>query len=134
MKTDKTNWKLWDKNSWNYQTVNWLRKHRPVIKTVLRHCSASGMTRRIDVYAVKDGEMLYLSGICEALGIHKRSKNKQGLVVGGCGMDMGFAVVYALGRIIFPDGFKLRKGEYGRNGDKTGYDTDGGYALKQEWL
>lgn len=73
-------------------------------------------------------------------------------------MDMGFAVVYDLGRVMFPDGFGVA-GKYpngsdgrpttkemaakaveigatfrGRNGDPSGWDNDGGYALKQRWL
>lgn len=115
------------------ELIEWIRANRPTIFTVLRHVSASGMSRRIDVYAIKDNRPLYLSGICEKLGIGKIGKDR-GLIVNGCGMDMGFAIVYDLGRKVFPNGFKLRKNENGRNGDKSGFDKDGGYALKQEWL
>lgn len=52
----------------------------------------------------------------------------------GCGMDMGFDLVYTLGRCLYPKGFKLPKGKRGRNGDKSGFDNDGGYALNQIWL
>lgn len=44
-------------------------------------------------------------------------------------MDMTFEVVYELGHYLYPKGFKLSKGQYGRNGDTSGYDKDGGYAL-----
>lgn len=99
------------------------------------------------------------------------------IVVGGCGMDMGFHLVYTLGRYLYPDGFapssmairptdgqhvnvdigrgakhskevpfsldraaveKLVaqgwKFEGGRNRDTSGWDNDGGYALKHEWV
>jgi hypothetical protein len=78
-------------------------------------------------------------------------------------MDMGFAVVYDVSRRLFPDGFGvkcysdectfrpsskeeaatcndgLEKGItphkfYGRNGDPSGWDNDGGYALNHRWI
>jgi len=55
-----------------------------------------------------------------------------GIKIGGCGMDMGFELVYCLGRKLFPDGFKVKG--IGRNGDTSGWDKDGGYALKYNWL
>ena len=55
-----------------------------------------------------------------------------GLVVGGCGMDMGFHVVYSLGRVLWPKGFKVNG--IGRNGDISGHDKDGGYRLVHQWL
>lgn len=47
-------------------------------------------------------------------------------------MDMGFSVVYNLSSALFPDGFKTTG--FGRNGDTSGWDKDGGYKLKQEWI
>jgi hypothetical protein len=72
---------------------------------VLRHVSASGMQRRIDFYTIgEDKRPIYLSGyIATALGM--RRHDKQGLVVNGCGMDMGFHVVYELARTLWPDGY-----------------------------
>lgn len=104
---------------------------------VLRHVSRSGMTRLIDFYTIRKGEMRYLTGyIGEALG-YARSKTDDGLIVRGCGMDMGFHVVYSLGRMLFPKGFipaKIGK-NYGRNGaPATDRDADGGYALEHSWL
>lgn len=52
--------------------------------------------------------------------------DRQGLKVGGCGMDMGFHVVYGLGRTLYPKGVK--KGYAGRP------EGDGGYAFKHTWL
>jgi len=81
-----------------------------------------------------------------------------GVRVGGCGMDMGFYLVYEVSRKLFPDGFgelgkmplgheirpatkedaikAIGKGAtfWGRNGDTSGWDNDGGYAIKQRWL
>jgi hypothetical protein len=119
---------------WEKDMLAWIRKDRPTIKTICRHVSSSGMFRLIDMYAVKDGELVYLSGLADTLGVAKRDSKRQGLRVSGCGMDMGFHLVYSFSYAVFPDGFKLRKGDYGRNGDKSGFDEDGGYALKQEWI
>lgn len=96
---------------------------------VLRHVSSSGMSRRISFYALKpDGPQL-LDGYIAALGIGSRSRKHDGLTVGGCGMDMGFHVVYSLGSAMWPQGTPAPHGS--RNGEP---DTAGGYALKSEWL
>ena len=60
----------------------------------------------------------------------------EGMAMGGCGMDMGFAAVYHLSLALFPKGFiPAKAGKRGRNGaDPTERDTDGGYALEQEWI
>lgn len=127
-----------------------------VVYTKLDHVSRSGMTRGISLYIIKDNEPYDVSWLAaEKMGdkLHK----KGGIKVGGCGMDMGFYLVYNLGRTLFPDGFgeectntdcKLRPvtkehlDQYifddcefsGRNGDKSGWDNDGGYALTHRWL
>jgi len=119
---------------WELETILWLRRTRPTIYTILRHVSSSGMFRLIDVYAIKDNKPLYLSGLVSVLTHYKCDGKRQGLRVSGCGMDMGFAVVYDFSNAVFPKGFKYRKGECHRNGDPSSIDKDGGYALKQEWL
>lgn len=102
------------------------------VYTVLRHVSSSGMSRRIDLYTMKKNKPVGLTYYtAKALG-YTRHPEKDGLTVGGCGMDMGFSVVYNLGRVLFPKGFKV-KGT-GRNSDTSGHDNDGGYALEQRWL
>lgn len=55
--------------------------------------------------------------------------DRQGIKVGGTGMDMGFHLVYGLGRTLWPDGTAKPHGT--RNGEP---DRDGGYALKHSWL
>jgi hypothetical protein len=109
-----------------------LLKPGDTVYAVLRHVSASGMSRRIDFYTIADNRHVFLSGyIRRALG-YKFAPKGDGLVVSGCGMDMGFAVVYELSRTLFPDGFKVEG--RGRNGDTSGWDKDGGYAIKSSWL
>jgi hypothetical protein len=104
------------------------------IYTNLKRVSSSGMSRHISLHIANGNEITDITWYAGKILGYKHSSDTGGLVVGGCGMDMGFAVVYSLSRMLFPDGFKLVNGEYGRNGDKSGYDNDGGYCLKQQWL
>lgn len=111
----------------------WL-KPGDTVYTILRHVSRSGMSRSIGVVLLKgrkqnsmDLHPNYL--VAKALGY--RQGKGDGVVMGGCGMDMGFALVYNLGRTLWPNG--NGKTVTGRNGD-TGPETDGGYLLEQRWL
>jgi len=92
------------------------------VHTILRHVSRSGMQREIGIVLLKDGADLhpnYLVG--KALG--ERIGKRDGIVVGGCGSDMGFEVVYHLGRILWPDGFGCI-GEGCRSNDHSNGDRD----------
>ena len=146
------------------------------VTTTVMHVSRSGMSRVIRCQAIdKHNGEPYIRDISHlvATAIGDRWDDRGGVIVGGCGMDMCFATVYALGRALFPDGFaptpmarrpsdgkevntdigrgvkrcaavpfeldrawiekKVAAGfKYtrGRNGDTTGWDNDGGYALR----
>lgn len=99
------------------------------VYTVLRSVASSGMSRCIDLYVFRDNAPIYLSGLAEDVMSYKRSRRGKGLVVSGCGMDMGFHLVYALGATMWPEGTPEPHGT--RNGEP---DSDGGYALKHSWL
>lgn len=76
------------------------------VYTVLNHVSSSGMTRHISCYITKldDDGKPYIYNITYLVGRlldYRRNKNTGGLVVGGCGMDMGFHVVNSLEYAIF---------------------------------
>lgn len=117
------------------KTMKKILKPGKVVYSILRHVSQSGMSRRISFFTIgTDKKPFDLDWYIEKLGDYKRSQHHQGLVVGGCGMDMGFSVVYNVSSILYPKGFKLAKNQHGRNGDTSGYDNNGGYALKQEWF
>lgn len=139
-----------------------LRPGDRITCTVMR-VSRSGMSRTIMLQIpqrYEDGR-LYIRDISYmvAHAIGERFDG-EGVVMTGCGMDMRFAAVYNLGRVLFRDGFgiegtkatvgkrkpyiahrrpKSRKAAAqmvrngwvfrGRNGDASGWDTDGGYAL-----
>jgi hypothetical protein len=111
------------------------------VYTVLRHVSSSGMTRGIDLYIIRKGELVWITAYAgQAIGSPQSMKDwreNRGLRVGGCGMDMGFHLVYSLGYALFPKGFIPAKAgrSMGRNGTPaTELDKDGGYALNHKWL
>lgn len=87
------------KNNEKQKALETLRKAiKPgeVIYTILRHCSASGMRRVIDVYVMRDNEPLgYSWSVAHAIGATYNRKH-EGVQVNGCGMDMGFHIVYSL--------------------------------------
>lgn len=121
---------------------------------VLRHVSRSGMQRIISFYAlVPDGKggtyPQYLDGyISSAVGLPRASGMRDGLKVNGCGMDMGFHVVYELGYALYGRGGWGCIGERCPSNDHSNGDrnyakhtkrrphlhTDGGYALRSQWL
>lgn len=130
--------------------------------TILKHVSRSGMLREIQCIVTdkRDGQLwditYFVARVTDnSIGPH------YGVRVQGCGMDMGFATVYNLSRCLYPDGFghvmyksptsktgtlprtkaeaeklyaKGYRAREGRNGDRSGWDYDGGYALTQAWL
>lgn len=118
------------------------------VYTVLRHVSRSGMQRRIDLYSIDktDGSLTYLTRSAAVLGSDTVS-DKGGIIVNGCGMDMGFSLVSNLSRYLWPDGFTCigERGPNGRrcpsndhmNGDRDytpHHHKSGGYALRHEWI
>jgi hypothetical protein len=131
------------------------------VYTVLRHVSRSGMQRVIGVVVLMgDGSTWHPThAVSVALG-YTEDRNRDGVKVSGCGMDMGFELVYNLGRVLYPDGFStVGKGPVGhniapgmssreqvanaiaagytfrgRNGDTLGWDNNGGYALTHRWI
>jgi len=78
--------------------------------------------------------------IAKALGM-RFDRDREGIKVSGCGMDMGFHVVYNLSRTLFQDAFtcigKTCPSNDHSNGDRNyrrHKHSDGGYALKHRWL
>ena len=130
------------------------------VTTTVLHVSRSGMSRSIMCQAMmRDGDNKPFIGDITwmvARAINEPMDDRGGVKIGGCGMNMCFAVVYNLGRVLYPDGFGI-KGAHpdkpgvsrrpktkagalrmvkagwvfrGRNGDSSGWDRDGGYALE----
>lgn len=103
------------------------------VYTVLRHRSASGMRRHISLFIIgkRKGEKPHILDIDYSAAIVMGDKVAKdgGIIADGCGQDMGFALVYNLGRALWPKGTPKPHGS--RNGAP---DSDGGYALKHSWL
>lgn len=83
------------------------------IYCVLAHVSQSGMRRIIRFYKIATSqetgkqETWALSwNVAKALHFGYDEK-KEGVIVNGCGMDMGFHVVYNLSNALFADGHQL---------------------------
>jgi len=71
------------------------------IYTVLRHVSNSGMQREISVKMIDAGRIIHLDYLVStALGMKQGKHN--GIVVRGCGMDMGFHIVHNILRAVTP--------------------------------
>ena len=115
------------------QATEFLSKHIPAgtkVYTKIVHRSASGSTRTVAVYIVIDNEIQEISGYVARLTGYPINDKVYGIKVSGYGFDAGFDIVYALGSALFPDGFAIPEGQTGRNGNTSGFDKDGGYALK----
>jgi len=93
-------------------------KQGDTIYTILRHRARSGMSRSISLLHLREGvpwEIDYFAAI--AMGNKIDDKNG-GIKIGGCGMDMGFELVYRLGHTIWSNASA----------------GDSGYSIKQRWL
>lgn len=131
----KTNEQLNEFSKDTIQTIKeQVRKGNRIIYTNLRSVSRSGMMRKIDVYMMIDNQPLYLNALIEDIGLYKRDRQTWALKVPGCGMDMGFSVVYNLSSFLYSDAEEIVSLKIpGRNGEQF-EKTDGGYVLEQWWL
>ena len=87
---------------------------KPVVKTILRHVSQSGMSRDISLF-YKGANITYYAAL--ATGEPIKDKFGQRVIrVGGCGMDMGFHLVYNLSGVLY------------------GFNDRNAYHLSQEWM
>jgi hypothetical protein len=123
----------------------WL-KPGDTVHTILDHVSSSGMSRDIRLVLIKaddNGQPYTLHpnhAAAVILGM-PRARRGDGLRVTGCGMDMGFHIVYTLSAALFPDGFECI-GENCPSNDHSNGDRNysphhhscGGYALRHRWL
>ena len=88
------------------------------VYTILRSVSSSGMTRNISLVVAKEGETIDITYyVAHALGEKvSESKGHRAIKVSGCGMDMGFHLVYNLSSVLFAGQERA------------------GYVLKQGWI
>jgi hypothetical protein len=85
-------------------------KKGDLIYTQLNHISQSGMMRHIQVRQIKNNYPLDWSRLVAVALDWKEAKSRfggyNGIKVGGCGMDMGFHLVYTLfNEFLYNDGY-----------------------------
>jgi len=86
-------------------------KEGDTLFTNVTHISRSGMSRNMNVYSLrKDNCSKWNYYISRALDYTLKEDNT--ISIKGCGMDMGFHLVYCLSKVLYNDG----------------------YAIKQQWL
>jgi hypothetical protein len=74
---------------------------------IVKSVSASGMSRTIKFYTIKDNRPVFLTwSIGQLLGY--KMKEDGTIRVSGVGMDMIFKVVYDLGYVVYSDGYYFR--------------------------
>jgi hypothetical protein len=125
------------------QAIKALRELLPpgsTVQTILRHVSKSGMMRHISpVIDGRDESYRVALIVGETLSADGYVK------VGGCGMDLGFDLVYRLSCSLYREGFTCVGNADGNrcpSNDHGNGDADytphqhksGGYALRQRWL
>jgi len=117
-----------------------------VIYADVVHVSRSGMFRCIRPFIVTEDRRPWdLTYLVARAGIGKASQRHGGIEMGGCGMDMGFALVYEIGRAI-NDGqpWRCRGDRCGSNehvnaprvasGPDVMHAGDSGYRFRKETL
>lgn len=133
--------------------ANATKRLREIVKpgdelyTITRHVSASGMQRTISVVKIDGrGRVFHLDGLlADALDMRSDDR-REGLKIGGAGMDMGFAIVYRLSDLLY--GSSSKRG-YACLGDRCPSNTHvndhtsprgrgvrhhDGYAIGHRWL
>jgi hypothetical protein len=111
------------------------------VHTTVKHVARSGMSRSISCYVIRDDSPRWIDSlICKAVG-YTFDEKREAVKIGGCGMDMGFAIVYDLAYSLWGKNFScIGKGcpsNDHSNGDRDytpHAHSDGGYALRQRWL
>ena len=88
-------------------------KKGDTLYTQLNHVSQSGMTRHISVRQIKINYPLNWTRLVSVALEWKEAKNRfggyNGIKVGGCGMDMGFHLVYTLSSVLYDDGYAIKQ-------------------------
>jgi hypothetical protein len=102
----------------NLLLSDYLDEKNLTVYTILRSVSASGMTRHISLKVAQGGSIFDITHLAsKALGERLSERNGFNTIkVNGCGMDMGFHLVYSLSSVLF-----------------AGEDR-AGYVLSQRWL
>ena len=85
----------------------WFPKGSTAHTTVV-HVARSGMSRHIKVFAISGERIQNVSYYVSKL-LDWRYTDKEAVFVGGCGMDMGFDLIYTLSRVLYDDGYAIKQ-------------------------
>ena len=77
------------------------------IYVVVRYVSSNGMRRHMSFFAIQHNVPMCLDRLIVDAGLFPWNKARTALLVSGCGMDMGFHVVYELAYLIYKNGYAL---------------------------
>jgi hypothetical protein len=90
------------------------------VYTLVRHVSASGMSRDLSLFVAINGEIIDITYYAaHAIGWRLVERNgRRAIRVHGAGMDMGFHTVYTLASVLY----------------RGAVEGDAGYSLQQEGL
>lgn len=127
------------------ETLSKMLKPGDTVFTVLRSVSRSGMSREIGLLVPTNGNgdrpgFFHPNYSASVLTGNRQNKAGDGVKVSGCGMDMGFHLVYAISRRLWPNGFKCigegcPSNDHSNHADRENTQhSDGGYALRHEWV
>lgn len=78
------------------------------IYTIHRHVARSGMSRCIDLYVYRNNKPIRLSHCTATVLEEKLDRKWASICVSGCGMDMGFDLVYRLSHALHGTGYSLQ--------------------------
>ena len=127
-------------------------KPKTKVFTSVKHVSRSGMNRSIACYVTTPDGIYNISHLVARAVEMPFDRDRGAVKIGGCGMDMGFAIVYELSYAMFKDGFGCigegcpsndhSNGDrdytphklYGLKPQCDHWHKDGGYCLKHEWI
>jgi len=128
MKTATMTKKQQKQEDYNYakkQLLEYFVKEGDTVYTVLRSVAPSGMSRTMSLKVAKEGRILDLTYYASVVLDYTlvEVNGSRALRVGGCGMDMGFHVVYSLSRVLFRDKYEGQPDA-----------VDAGYSLSQAWI
>ena len=103
--------KMTKKETEKKEAIEYIKKHikkGDTLYTKIVKVSPSGMSRQITVLDIKDNTPSYWSYyVSKILGY--TLKDNGAIFVKGCGMDMGFHVVYSLSKTLFNDGYAIKQ-------------------------
>ena len=84
-------------------------KKNDTIYCMIKHVSQSGMSRHISFFYIRNNEPRFITPRISDFLDYKMNKYHDAIVVGGCGMDMGFHLIYTLSKILFNDGYAIKQ-------------------------